>query len=152
MTMILAILALMLQAVPVFACRMRTPLSEELLRSADVVFVGEAVEYVPSRLEKTGMRPALIRFKVRRMLRGAQRSEVSVYWVNGTFGESKSLKDFQREYGAATEVGVVFKDRCRQGQGACDEDFGGLAQPAPGRKLPWVQQGPCTAPYLRPVR
>lgn len=127
---------------------------------ANTLFIGEAVEYTPPNLEK-GI-PAIIRFKVKKTIRGTREKEFRVFWTNGTFGESKSLADFKSTYGALTKVGIVLPDtylkKCREVdiESAAGKKSKGmscnwevLAEPVVGSEnLPWVLQGRCTPPYM----
>jgi hypothetical protein len=131
------LLLLSLFAVPAYACRMTKPLDDKIKSEADLVFVGKAVDYVPSKFTKgKGLTPARIRFAVEKTIRGEKKTEVEALWVNGTFGESKSLREFRERYGELLEVGLTTK------RSKLAEYY------AKGSELPWVTQHPCSDPYL----
>lgn len=115
------------------ACRVRKPLTDELKNKADTVFVGEAVAYTPPSKDRPP-KPAVIRFRVEKILSGPASRQIEVYWINETFGESRSLKEFKKSYGQRTRVGITKAK--------------GSAKETEPRDKPWVLQGPCTSPYL----
>ena len=144
------------------ACLEEVPLPEQRKKQAAVVFIGEPVAYTPSRMRKLGegVRPALIRFNVVKMLRGPARAEYSAYWSNGTFGESASLDVFRKDFGRSMEVGLEWRPRCVTSRGTtfagkvivqtyCDDDFAKLGKDS---KLPWIVQDACSDPYLNRQR
>jgi hypothetical protein len=145
----------------------KNSLSDNLKDKADMVIIGKAVEYTPSRLRKgKGLLPAKIKFEVQKTLKGEKQSHVTAYWINGTFGESKSLTTFRGKFGSRTKVGLVFPKtylkQCREIERknamtqkvskkvTCSGEL--LASPVEGLPhQPWVVQGPCTDPFMFPA-
>jgi hypothetical protein len=132
----IAFVLLLIMAPPARACLVQEPLSDAILRRAQTVFIGEAVAYTPRPKfdpKAPAWKPAVIRFKVEKVLSGAAQKQIEVYWINGTFGESTSLEEFKKTFGPRTRVGVAA------------ENPSGVTG---FHDKPWVVQGPCTSPYM----
>ncbi len=157
---------------PAVACRTTEDLTNELKGHADLVFEGEAVAYTPSKVRAPGkgMQPAVIEFKVAKQIKGEKRKTVKAHWINGTFGESRSLVDFKKRYGNRVKVGLITPKGfekivdCRMrrytnaGTGKVTEKesctspligYGRTSKEKP--KHNWVVQGPCTTPFVEPL-
>ena len=98
-------------------------------------------------------------------MKGQKQSHVSAYWINGTFGESKSIDEFRKRFGTTTTVGLVFPKtylkQCKEvkrknaltqkvsKEMSCrGELIAGPIKGLPNR--PWIVQGPCTDPFMSP--
>jgi hypothetical protein len=90
-----------------YACLYQKTLTEEQASEADLVFTGNAVDYAPANKGS----PAVVTFHVEKIILGNAPSDtLQVYWVNGMFGESLSLKEFRTKYGYKNKVGVIFPE------------------------------------------
>lgn len=148
-------------------------LTDELKNHADFIFEGEAVSYSPSQLRKSGqgMQPAEITFRIDKVLKGPNLKETRAQWINGTFGESKTLAEFKKTYGTKIKVGLITPEafakiieckKIRRSDAATDKgrfvescssplvDAGHTKKE--NLEKNWVVQGHCTPPFLLPMK
>lgn len=123
-------------ASPARACRITTPLSDEMKAKAELVFEGDPLVYGLDQKEGR----AKIVFKVARTTRGEHKSLRAVFWQNGNFGMPKSLAEFKKAHRGRLEVGAL-DEKSLEKAGAVGK------KTAEG--WPWVLQGPCSEPYLQ---
>lgn len=136
------------------ACRITGPLTKKMEASAQSVFQGRVTAYkiLSAASDVKGAEPfsvARITVATTKTLRGENRKQWEVSWLNGNFGLPATLDEFKKLYGDSVEIGVL-----QPGQ---EGNLSNSYQDNPkfyalfGNK-PTVVQGICTMPYIKNLK
>jgi hypothetical protein len=133
------------------ACRITQPLTAELKSTADVVFQGTVTKYelITSPSPAKGAEPfkfARLTFATSKTLRGEQKKDWSVNWMNGNFGVPANFAEFKTRYGTVFEVGVIKYGANKHNLADVYKDFPDMY--ARLGKNPTIVQEPCSDPYM----
>jgi hypothetical protein len=148
---LLAVATLLFYADSASACRITQPLTAELKSRADVVFQGTVTKYelVTSPPPAKGAEPfkfARLTFATSKTLRGEEKKEWLVNWMNGNFGVPANFGEFKTRYGTAFEVGVIKYGTSRHNSADVYKSFPDMY--AKLGKYPTIVQEPCSDPYM----
>lgn len=149
---LMGLAAFSLVALPAMSCMFTKPLSKDMEGAAEVVFyaVPSSYEIITCPSQGKGIEPfqfARVGFKTSKTIRGEDKKEWLVIWINGNFGLPKKLSDFTAIYGSDVEVGLARHGtknlNLSEGYSKFPEIYNRFG------KLPCVIQEPCSEPYIK---
>lgn len=137
---------------PADSCRVTAPLSKNMEEAAQVVFYGRpsAYEIVTCPQQGKGIEPlkfARVSIDTSKTLRGENKKQWQVIFLNGNFGLPENLSDFIKSYGNEIEVGIALHGSEKFNLTAAYRDFPEIHKTF--GQLPCIIQGPCTEPYIK---
>ncbi len=138
-------------ALPSDSCRVTKPLDEEMKKSAQVVLIGSPVafEIVKCPPQGKGIEPfsfARIKINTAASVRGENKKEWQVNFLNGNFGLPANLAEFKERYGGKLEFGLVMPGNEKYNLTEAYKNFPEIYKCF--GKLPCIVQGPCSEPYI----